>query len=104
MHTAITHGNAILATFVMAGALMATMPPPSHAAEMTDQTIVPAAKPVPNDPHYIKHKADLRLKLDVKRELAMSPFIDADFIGVTVRNGVVTLRGSVEDQCRQRCD
>ena len=40
----------------------------------------------------------MRLKLDVKREIALSPFIDGDFIRVTVRNGVVTLRGSVEDQ------
>jgi len=81
----------------MAGALIMMIPLPIHAAEMTDE-IVSERKPVPNDPHYIKNKEDLRLKLDVKRELAMSPFVDADFIGVTVRNGVVTLRGSVEDQ------
>ena len=98
MHPEKTQGKVILAGFVMAGALIATMPPPSHAADTTDQTIVPARKPVPNDPHYIRNKADLRLKLDVKREIAMSPFVDADFIGVTVRDGVVTLRGSVEDQ------
>ncbi|MGE0644414.1 MAG: BON domain-containing protein [Nitrospira sp.] len=97
MHSEQTQGKAILAGFVMAGALIMTMPSPVHAAEKTDE-IVPDRKPVPNDPHYIKNKADLRLKLDVKRELAMSPFVDADFIGVTVRNGVVTLRGSVEDQ------
>lgn len=97
MNTEQTRGKAILAGFVMAGALIMMIPLPIHAAEMTDE-VVPERKPVPNDPHYIKNKEDLRLKLDVKRELAMSPFVDADFIGVTVRNGVVTLRGSVEDQ------
>ena len=97
MYSEQLRGKAILAGFVMTGALMMTMPPPLPAAKTTDQ-VVPDRKPVPNDPHYITHKADLRLKLDVKRELAMSPFVDADFIGVTVRNGVVTLRGSVEDQ------
>ena len=50
------------------------------------------------DPHYSHNKGDLRLKLDVKREIALSPFVDADFIHVTVKDGVVTLRGSVEDQ------
>ena len=40
----------------------------------------------------------MRLKLDVKWELALRPYVDADFIHVTVRDGVVTLRGSVEDQ------
>jgi osmotically-inducible protein OsmY len=50
------------------------------------------------DPHYANHKADLRLKLAVKWELALRPYVDADFIHVTVRDGVVTLRGSVEDQ------
>lgn len=92
-----TQGKGMLATFVIAGGLIATMPLPSHAADPTGQTIVPAPKPVPNDPHYMRHKADLRLKLDVKRGLAMSPFVDADHIGVTVRDGVVTLRGAVED-------
>ena len=98
MHTGSTQGKGMLATFVIVGGLIATMPLPSHAADPTGQAIVPAPKPVPNDPHYMRQKADLRLKLDVKRELAMSPFIDADHIGVTVRDGVVTLRGSVEDQ------
>lgn len=52
----------------------------------------------PLDPHYANNKADLRLKQDVKWELALSPYVDADFIHVTVGDGVVTLRGSVEDQ------
>lgn len=98
MHTGSTQSKAILAACLTAGVLMATTLPPSHAADVTGQEIIPAQKPVPNDPHYIKNKADLRLKLDVKRELAMSPFVDADHIHVTVRDGVVTLRGSVEDQ------
>lgn len=58
----------------------------------TDQRITP------NDPHYVNNKSDLQLKLNVKREIALSPYVDADFIHVTVRNGEVTLRGSVEDQ------
>ena len=62
------------------------------------QTIAPNDPYIARDPYYVKHKADLRLKHDVKWELALSPYIDADFIHVTVRDGVVTLRGSVEDQ------
>ncbi len=31
-------------------------------------------------------------------EIALSPFVDGQWIRVTVRDGVVTLRGSVEDQ------
>lgn len=87
-------GKAILAGFVMAGGLALAMTPPVQAVDktMTDQTIAP------NDPHYLDNKADLRLKLDVKREIALSPYVDGDFIHVTVRNGEVTLRGSVEDQ------
>jgi len=62
---------------------------PSQALDQTS---------VPRDPHYVENKADLRLKQDVKWELALSPYVDADFIRVVVRDGVVTLRGSVEDQ------
>jgi len=50
------------------------------------------------DPHYLDNKHDMRIRLDVKWELSMSPYVDADHIKVTVRDGVVTLRGSVEDQ------
>lgn len=88
MHTGKTQGK-ILAGFVIAGALGLALSLPSQAV---GQTIAP------NDPYYVKHKADLRLKQDVKWELALSPYVDADFIHVTVRDGVVTLRGSVEDQ------
>lgn len=62
---------------------------PSQAAE---QTIVPS------DPHYIENKADYKLRQAVKMEIALSPFVDGQWIRVTVRDGVITLRGSVEDQ------
>lgn len=52
----------------------------------------------PSDSHYIENKADYHLKLAVKNEIALSPFVDGQWIRVTVRDGVVTLRGSVEDQ------
>jgi osmotically-inducible protein OsmY len=88
-----TSGRTILVAFVMAGGLVLAMFPPVQADQtMTGQTIAP------DDPHYLDNKADLRLKLDVKREIALSPYVDGDFIHVTVRNGEVTLRGSVEDQ------
>lgn len=94
MHTGKTQGKAILAGFVIAGALVLALPLPSQAQDKTF-----AGKSISAlDPHYLDNKADLRLKLDVKRELSMSPYIDADFIHVHVRDGVVTLRGSVEDQ------
>jgi hypothetical protein len=43
-------------------------------------------------------KSDWELKQDVKSELAWSPFVDADDIDVSVRNGEVTLKGTVEGQ------
>lgn len=88
MHTGNTPGK-VLAGIVLAGALGLGLSLPSQAA---GQTVAP------NDPHYIDNKADFRLKQAVKWELALSPYVDADFIHVTVRDGVVTLRGSVEDQ------
>ena len=94
MHRGITHGKALLAGFVIAGALVLALPLPSQAQEKTF-----AGKSISSlDPHYLDNKADLRLKLDVKREISLSPYVDGDFIHVTVRDGVVTLRGSVEDQ------
>ena len=99
MHTGTTQGKAILAGFVfIAGALILALPLPSQAQErMTDKTF--AGKTIaPLDPHYAESKHDLRIKLDVKWELSMSPYVDADHIHVIVRDGVVTLRGSVEDQ------
>jgi osmotically-inducible protein OsmY len=89
MHTEKTQGKAILAGFVIAGAFVVALALPNQAV---------AQKIAPNDPHYIDNKADLQLRLDVKKEIALSPYVDGDFIRVTVRNGVVTLRGSVEDQ------
>ena len=94
MHRGITHGKALLAGFVIAGALVLALPLPSQAEEKSF-----AGKSISSlDPHYLDNKADLRLKLDVKREISLSPYVDGDFIHVTVRDGVVTLRGSVEDQ------
>ena len=93
MHTGKTQGK-VLAGFVIAGALVLALPLLSQAQEKSF-----AGKPISSlDPHYLDNKADLRLKLDVKWELSMSPYVDADHIKVIVRNGVVTLRGSVEDQ------
>jgi len=90
----ITQGKAILAGFVIAGALVLALPLPSQAQDKTfaGKTIAPL------DPHYAENKHDLRIKMDVKWELSMSPHLDADHIHVIVRDGVVTLRGSVEDQ------
>ena len=94
MQTGKTQGKAILAGFVIAGALVLTLPLPSQAVEKTvfGQTIAPA------DPHYLDNKADYLLKLAVKNEIALSPFVDGQWIRVTVRDGVVTLRGTVDDQ------
>jgi osmotically-inducible protein OsmY len=94
MHRGITHGKAILAGFVIAGALVLALPLPSQAQEKSF-----AGKSQSHaDPHYLDNKHDLRIRLDVKWELSMSPYVDADHIKVTVRDGVVTLKGSVEDQ------
>jgi hypothetical protein len=43
-------------------------------------------------------KSDAELKEDVKSELYWSPFVDSDDISVSVNNGEVTLKGTVEDQ------
>ncbi len=43
-------------------------------------------------------KSDQQLKRDVESELTWSPFVDADKVQVTVRRGVVTLSGKVEDR------
>lgn len=42
-------------------------------------------------------KSDRQLKEDVQSELTWSPFVDADDIDVSVKNGEVTLRGTVDD-------
>ena len=93
MHTGKTQGK-VLAGFVIAGALVLALPLLSQAQEKSF-----AGKAISSlDPHYLESKHDLRIKLDVKWELSMSPHVDADHIRVIVRDGVVTLRGSVEDQ------
>jgi hypothetical protein len=94
MHRGTTKGKAILAGFVIAGALVLALPLPSQAQE---KSFAGKSQSHP-DPHYMDNKHDLRIKMDVKWELAMSPWVDADHIRVTVRDGVVTLQGSVEDQ------
>ena len=96
MHTGKTQGK-VLAGFVILGAMVLALPLPSQAQEKSEKSF--AGKSQSSlDPHYLDNKADLRLKLDVKREISLSPYVDGDFIHVTVRDGVVTLRGSVEDQ------
>jgi osmotically-inducible protein OsmY len=94
MHGGITQGKAILAGFVIAGALVLALPLPSQAQE---KSFAGKSQSHP-DPHYMDNKQDLRIKMDVKWELAMSPFVDNDHIHVTVRDGVVTLKGQVDSQ------
>jgi osmotically-inducible protein OsmY len=94
MHRGKTQGKAILAGFVIAGALVLALPLPSQAQEKSFAGKSQSAL----DPHYLDSKHDLRIKMDVKWELSMSPWVDADHIHVHVRDGVVTLRGSVEDK------
>jgi hypothetical protein len=43
-------------------------------------------------------KSDAELKEDVQSELYWSPFMDSDDISVSVKNGEVTLKGTVEDE------
>ena len=93
MHTGKAQGKAILAGFVIAGALVLALPLPSQAQDKTWR-----GSQSPLDPYYADNKKDLQLKLDVKWHLSLSPWVDADFIHVVVRDGVVTLRGSVEDE------
>lgn len=45
-----------------------------------------------------RSKSDRQLKEDVKSELTWSPFVDADSVDVSVKNGEVTLSGTVEDR------
>ncbi len=47
-------------------------------------------------------KADHALKADVLAELAWDPMVDADHIGVTVRDGLVTLTGHAESYWQKR--
>jgi osmotically-inducible protein OsmY len=44
---------------------------------------------------------DHKLKQDILAELAWEPSISADHIGVTAKEGVVTLTGHVESYWRQ---
>lgn len=95
MHTGTTQGKAILAGFVIAGALVLALPLPSQA--QTDKTL--AGKTIaPLDPRYADNMDDYQLKMDVKWRLSLSPWIDADFLHVYVKDKVVTLRGVVEDE------
>jgi len=70
------------------------LPLPSQAQDKTfaGKTLAPL------DPHYLDNRDDMRLKTAVKTSIAMSPWVDADFLHIHVRDGVVTLRGSVEDE------
>ncbi|TYB79484.1 BON domain-containing protein [Bizionia myxarmorum] len=47
-------------------------------------------------------KSDFRIKEDVLAELAWQPNIDETQIGVTVKNGVVTLNGVVDNYSKKR--
>lgn len=47
-------------------------------------------------------KTDLEIQKDVMDELKWDPFLNANEIGVTVKNGVVTLSGSVDSYLKKR--
>ena len=47
-------------------------------------------------------KTDLQLQTDVAAELKWEPRLNSDEIGVTVKDGVVTLTGSVPDYVQRR--
>ena len=96
MHTGKTQGK-VLAGFVILGAMALALPLPSQAQEKSEKSFAGKSQSH-SDPHYLDNKHDMRIRLDVKWELSMSPYVDADHIKVTVRDGVVTLKGSVEDQ------
>ncbi len=87
-----------MAVFVMAGGLVLAQSLPSQAEEKTVEKSMFGQTIAPSDPHYVDNKADYDLKLAVKNAIALSPFVDGQWIRVTVRDGEVTLRGSVEDQ------
>lgn len=57
----------------------------------------PYADPYPGTQEW-RYKSDWELEEDVKGELSWSPFVDADDIQVSVKDGKVTLKGTVEDQ------
>jgi osmotically-inducible protein OsmY len=56
-------------------------------------------------PHYAvspanstwPYKDDAEVKADIRDRLSWSPFVNSDQVGVSVRNGVATLNGTVED-------
>jgi hypothetical protein len=95
MHTGKPYGKALLAGFVIAGALVLALPLPSQA--QVEQSGAGKTR-APLDPYYAENYSDYQLKMHVKWHLAMSPWVDADFLHIYVRDGVVTLRGSVENE------
>ena len=50
------------------------------------------------EPYFYPIKSDTQIKNDVERELWWSPFVNSNEIKVSVKNGVVTLTGTVETQ------
>lgn len=50
------------------------------------------------NPQWAVELSDMELKKEIMNELAMSPFVNSDQITVTVRNGVATLTGGVENR------
>ena len=49
-------------------------------------------------------KSDLQIQKDIMEELRWEPFLTASEIGVTVKNGVVTLSGQVDSYSKKtRC-
>ena len=57
--------------------------------------VSPASSP-PQPEHTMTSKTDIQLKKEVEQELSWDPKINAAQIGVTVDDGVVSLRGDVD--------
>jgi osmotically-inducible protein OsmY len=47
-------------------------------------------------------KSDREIRQDIRDELRWSPYVDSEMIGVSVKDGVATLRGLVDDWAEQR--
>jgi osmotically-inducible protein OsmY len=47
-------------------------------------------------------KSDWEIRQDIRDELWWSPYVDSDEIAVSVKDGVATLRGLVDDWAEQR--
>lgn len=88
--------NGALAAVVMGG-LMLGVPDTGSAARSFDERGSDYRSDRYSD-RYSSSQSDRKLKEDIRSELNWSPFVDEDDIQVSVRNGVATLSGTVEDR------